>query len=42
MAWSFDLEEFDTKAGQLRWDDQRVFTVVERKPFEVSLREREQ
>jgi cytochrome P450 len=37
MVWSFDLEEVDTEAGKLRWDDQRVFTVVERQPFELRL-----
>ncbi|TGO11350.1 hypothetical protein BTUL_0112g00100 [Botrytis tulipae] len=38
MVWRFDLEKVDTEAGNLKWEEQRVFTVVERKPFEVGLR----
>jgi cytochrome P450 len=40
IVWNFDLEDVDTEAGKLRWADQRVFTVVERKPFEIRLRRR--
>jgi cytochrome P450 len=40
LVWRFDLEEVDTVAGKMKWDEQRVFTVVERKPFEVGLRQR--
>lgn len=40
MVWRFDLEKADTEAGNLKWDEQRVFTVVERKPFEVKLKAR--
>ncbi|TGO73048.1 hypothetical protein BELL_0396g00070 [Botrytis elliptica] len=34
MVWRFDLEKVDSEAGNLKWAEQRVFTVVERKPFE--------
>ncbi|KAF7918439.1 uncharacterized protein EAE98_009682 [Botrytis deweyae] len=40
MVWRFDLEKVDSEAGNLKWAEQRVFTVVERKPFEVRLRTR--
>lgn len=40
MVWRFDLEKVNTEAGNLKWHEQRVFTVVERKPFEVKLRAR--
>jgi len=38
LVWRFDLEEVDTVAGKMKWDEQRVFTVVERKPFDVRLK----
>ncbi|KAF7937988.1 uncharacterized protein EAE97_007784 [Botrytis byssoidea] len=34
MVWRFDLEKVDSVAGNLKWEEQRVFTVVERKPLE--------
>ncbi|KAF7857124.1 uncharacterized protein EAF02_011357 [Botrytis sinoallii] len=40
IVWRFDLEKVDSEAGNLKWAEQRVFTVVERKPFEVRLRTR--
>ncbi|KAF5878907.1 putative cytochrome p450 monooxygenase protein [Botrytis fragariae] len=40
MVWRFELEKADSEAGNLKWEEQRVFTVVERKPFEVRLRTR--
>ncbi|TEY74974.1 hypothetical protein BOTCAL_0067g00300 [Botryotinia calthae] len=40
MVWRFDLEKGDSEAGNLKWEEQRVFTVVERKPLEVRLRTR--
>lgn len=40
LVWNFDLEEVDSVAGKLRWDEQKIFTVVERQPFEVRLRQR--
>lgn len=40
LVWSFDVEEVNTPNGKLKWEDQRVFTVVERKPFEVRLRKK--
>ncbi|CAG8971515.1 hypothetical protein HYALB_00005411 [Hymenoscyphus albidus] len=40
LVLSFDIEEVNSVSGKLKWDDQRVFTVVERKPFEVRLRKR--
>ncbi|TGO63168.1 hypothetical protein BOTNAR_0104g00160 [Botryotinia narcissicola] len=38
-VWRFDLEKADSEAENLKWEEQRVFTVAERKPFEVRLRE---
>jgi hypothetical protein len=40
LVWKFDLEAADTPHGKLKWSDQRVFSVVERQPFEVLLRSR--
>ncbi|KAF2875655.1 cytochrome P450 [Massariosphaeria phaeospora] len=41
LVWRFDLQEADTEAGRLDWQSQRVFSVVERKPFEVRLKLRQ-
>jgi cytochrome P450 len=40
LVWRFDLHEADTEAGRLVWDSQRTFSVVERQPFEVRLKKR--
>lgn len=40
LVWRFDLEEVDTAAGKMKWGEQKVSTVVERKPFEVRLKKR--
>lgn len=40
LLWRFDVEEAGTEKGRLRWEDQRVFSVVERRPFEVVIRRR--
>jgi cytochrome P450 len=41
LVWRFDLLPVDTPAGKLQWDEQRTFTVVERQPFEVRLKRRD-
>ncbi|KAH6666429.1 cytochrome P450 [Halenospora varia] len=41
LVCNFDLEKVNTEAGKLQWETQRVFSVVERKPFEVKLKRRE-
>ncbi|ORY11792.1 cytochrome P450 [Clohesyomyces aquaticus] len=41
MVWMFDMEKADTKAGGLRWEDQKTFTVVEKLPYEIKLKIRE-
>jgi hypothetical protein len=38
LVWKFDLGVVDTPSGILKWSDQRVFSVVEKKPFGVLLR----
>ncbi|TVY83635.1 Cytochrome P450 monooxygenase aclL [Lachnellula suecica] len=40
LIWNFDIEAADTLDGKLDWNDQRVFTVVERKPFDIRLRKK--
>lgn len=40
LVFNFDVEGVDTLNGKLKWDEQRVFTVVERKPFEVRLKKK--
>lgn len=40
LVWKFDLQEADTISGKLDWGSQRVFSVVERKPFDVKLQVR--
>jgi cytochrome P450 len=37
LIWAFDMDEADTQAGRLVWEQQRSFTVVEKQPFEVRL-----
>lgn len=37
LVWSFHIHEVDTEAGKLKWEDQRSYTLVEKKPFEVRL-----
>jgi cytochrome P450 len=41
LVWRFDLQAVDSEAGRLHWEWQRTFSVVERKPFEVRLKMRE-
>lgn len=38
MVWKFDLEEVDSASGKLKWESQRDFTVIERRPFEIKLK----
>lgn len=40
LVWRFNLLPADTEAGHLQWDNQRTFTVVERRPFEAKLQRR--
>ena len=40
LVWKFDVEEVDSVKGQLRWEEQKVFIAVERKPFEIRLKAR--
>ena len=35
VLWSFDVRRADTQAGQLVWEDQRAFPVIEKRPFDV-------
>jgi cytochrome P450 len=41
LIWRFDMYQADTEVGRLIWNSQRTFSVVERMPFEVVLRVRE-
>jgi cytochrome P450 len=41
LLWRFDLQMTDTLSGRVKWEEQRAFTVVERKPFEIRLKLRE-
>jgi cytochrome P450 len=40
LVWRFDVEEVDSVDGRLRWEEQKVYIAVERKPFEVRLKAR--
>jgi hypothetical protein len=40
LVWRFDFEEVDSADGRLRWEEQKVYIAVERKPFEVRLKAR--
>ena len=41
LIWNFDLHVVNSKAGRLEWDDQQVFSIVQRQPFEVRLQLRD-
>ncbi|EHL02345.1 putative Isotrichodermin C-15 hydroxylase [Glarea lozoyensis 74030] len=41
LIWKFDLAVADTPRGKLHWNEQRVFSVVERQPFEILIKTRE-
>ena len=40
MVWRFDLGFVNSDAGRVKWEEQRSFTVVERRPFEVRVKRR--
>ncbi|KAH7118908.1 cytochrome P450 [Dendryphion nanum] len=40
LLWAFDIEKANTPAGELLWESQKVFMLVEKKPFEVKLTNR--
>jgi cytochrome P450 len=37
----FNLQMAETPSGRVKWDEQRAFTVVQRKPFDIRLKLRE-
>ncbi|KAF2274864.1 cytochrome P450 [Westerdykella ornata] len=42
LVWTFDIGQAESEAGKVVWEDQRAFTVIDKKPFEVRLRPRVQ
>ncbi|KAF2649380.1 cytochrome P450 [Lophiostoma macrostomum CBS 122681] len=37
LVWNFDFCRANTEAGELVWEEQRAFPVIEKKPFEVKI-----
>jgi len=42
LVWSFDLSRANTPHREVVWEDQRVWGVVEKSPFDVRLVAREE
>ncbi|KAF2108666.1 cytochrome P450 [Lophiotrema nucula] len=37
LFWEFDIRKADTKAGNLVWEDQKAYSVVQKEPFEINI-----